>query len=105
MSGKLFAFLCPLLLLIMASCSLSPDQLQSAEKLMQSRPDSALHILQSVRTIQLINPADKALYSLLLSQAYDRNQIIITSDSIISEAIHYYGSHQPERAGYVEKIS
>ena len=99
MSGKLFAFLCPLLLLIMASCSLSPDQLQSAEKLMQSRPDSALHILQSVRTIQLINPADKALYSLLLSQAYDRNQIIITSDSIISEAIHYYGSHQPERAG------
>lgn len=96
MPKKLFVVLCPLLFLFVASCSLSPDQLKTAEKLMTDHPDSALHILKKVRKFQLLNPRDKALHALLLSQAYDRNSIPIASDSLIRIATRYYTESSPE---------
>ena len=61
-----------------------------AEMLMHTLPDSALFILTNIEAGQLQNRHDRALYSLLYSQALDKNYIDITSDSIISTAVHYY---------------
>ncbi len=68
--------------------------------MMETSPDSALMVLRLVSPIQLINPADKALYALLLSQAYDKTDSVVTSDSLISIATKYYDAKEPVRAGY-----
>jgi len=81
-----------LIALLLAACG-STDinrKLDRAEALMAEHPDSALAILQGVDTLQLSGRADRALYSLLLSQALDKNYINIASDSIIAPAVAYY---------------
>jgi DNA-binding CsgD family transcriptional regulator len=83
----------------MVGCTQESDKLKQAEQLMVQHHDSALMLLQSIHPSQFIRSSDKALYSLLLSQAYDRNEIYITSDSIISVATQYYGNENPDRAG------
>lgn len=57
---------------------------------MDSMPDSALTILQSVDTSTLSSPSDRAAYSLLLSRALDKNYMDLTSDSIARIAYDYY---------------
>lgn len=89
-----------LICLCMIGCSLTPNELKRAEKLMKTSPDSALTVLKGVRPTQLINPADKALYALLMSQALDKNAIEVLSDSLISIATNYYNAKEPTRAGY-----
>lgn len=85
--------------LIIVSCSPNSEKLTKAEQLMAQHPDSALKLLQTIHTAQFIHSSEKALYSLLLSQAYDRNEIYITSDSIITIATQFYGKEDPDRAG------
>ena len=92
-----------ILLLIFSTfigCSLMPDELTKAENLMDTSPDSALKILKQGNHIQFLKPSQKALYALLLSQAYDKNDIEITSDSLITIATRYFDDKQPVRAGY-----
>lgn len=91
----LFAFLC----LGLVGCLSDHGKLKKAEQWMETHPDSALTLLQGMDASQFIRPSQKALYSLLLSQAYDRNEIYIPSDSIINIATQYYGRANPERAG------
>ncbi|MGB4415481.1 MAG: LuxR C-terminal-related transcriptional regulator [Paludibacter sp.] len=93
-------YIFPLICLCFFGCSLIPGELKTAEELMETSPDSALKVLRGIRRIQLINPADKALYALLMSQAYDKNDIKIESDSLISIAADYYDKKEPIRAGY-----
>jgi len=93
-------YIFPLICLCFFGCSLIPGELKTAEELMETSPDSALKVLRGIRRIQLINPADKALYALLMSQAYDKNDIKIESDSLISIAANYYDKKEPIRAGY-----
>ncbi|MDD4991978.1 MAG: hypothetical protein PHR83_07085 [Paludibacter sp.] len=89
-----------LICLCMVGCSLTPNELKRAEKLMKTSPDSALTVLKGVRRLQLINPADKALYALLMSKALYKTNSEITSDSLISIATNYYDAKDPVRAGY-----
>jgi DNA-binding CsgD family transcriptional regulator len=70
-----------------------------AERLMETAPDSSLHILQHINPHKLYSPSNKALYALLMSQALDRNKIKLESDSIIKIATDYYTDKEPERAG------
>lgn len=88
-----------LALFITAGCSMSPDELLSADKLMESRPDSALHILKKIHNTHFFSPSNKAFYALLLSKAYDKNDSLIVSDSLINIATGYYDEKQPELAG------
>jgi len=88
-------YIFPLICLCFFGCSLIPGELKTAEELMETSPDSALKVLRGIRRIQLINPADKALYALLMSQAYDKNDIKIESDSLISIAANYYDKKNP----------
>ena len=58
--------------------------------MMNQYPDSALIILRSLDAAELDTDADRAKYSLLYSQALDKNHIDIKSDSLISYAVEYY---------------
>lgn len=65
-------------------------QLILADSLMQSRPDSALCILQDISMEKLTTQADSAYYALLLTQARDKNYVVQTDDSLIRYAVAYY---------------
>ncbi len=81
-------------------CNVPVKELKQAEQLMDVHPDSSLKILQKVNPGRLKLKSDKALYALLLSQAQDKNDIVIESDSLISIATNYYKKSDPDHAGY-----
>lgn len=68
------------------------QKLEKAEEIMLSKPDSALLILQEIDTSLLYSREKKALFSILYSQALDKNYIDIASDSIIRNAANYYSA-------------
>ena len=67
-----------------------PLELQWAEALMQTAPDSALEILERMPPILPSDKKDYATWCLLLTQARDKNYIEHTSDSLISIALSYF---------------
>ncbi|MDE6191804.1 MAG: hypothetical protein K2G47_09330 [Muribaculum sp.] len=82
-----------LLLLVAVSCHKGDESaLQAAESVMSERPDSALMLLEAIDGSQLAGEL-QARHALLLSQAYDKNYIDLTSDSLISIATAYYENH------------
>lgn len=78
----------------LSSCS-SPSVknplLLCADSLMETCPDSALSILESITYPQKMPRADRALYALLLTQAQHKNYIALEDDSLIKTAVDYYG--------------
>lgn len=63
--------------------------LDAAESLMEEHPDSALALLQPIDGSQLRGET-QARHALLLSQAYDKNYIDKTDDSLITIAATFY---------------
>lgn len=88
------------IILISLSCSKTPEELKYVEQLMEHRPDSALILLKQSSLNQFIQRSDKALYALLLSQAYDKNNELIETDSLISVATGYFDQKEPVHAAY-----
>lgn len=78
----------------LSSCS-SPSVknplLLCADSLMETCPDSALSIWESITCPQKMPRADRALYALLLTQARHKNYIALEDDSLIKTAVDYYG--------------
>lgn len=68
------------------------DTLCQADSLMQQYPDSALSLLKAISDPKELPPAQYAHYALLLTQAYDKNYITHTDDSLICSAVNYYDS-------------
>lgn len=66
------------------------EKLNLADHLMDSRPDSALSILNSLNTETLGNKKEKARYALLKSMALDKNYIDTTSFNVLQPAIDYF---------------
>ncbi|ADQ80044.1 Tetratricopeptide TPR_1 repeat-containing protein [Paludibacter propionicigenes WB4] len=79
-----------LLCLLLASCSSTPDELKIAEHLIESRPDSALTILQTIRPQNLELDSHIALYCLLINKALSKTDKYPASDSTINTSINYY---------------
>lgn len=86
-----------LIILLIAFLSVACNERQSnnrqlilADSLMQSRPDSALCILQDISMDKFATQADSAYYVLLLTQARDKNYVVQTDDSLIRYAVAYY---------------
>jgi len=70
-----------------------PNEIKTAERIMESDPDSALHILQHMHTDKLMmSSSDRALYGLLLFQALDKNNKPLQPDSVINYSVNYYKS-------------
>ncbi|MDE6511721.1 MAG: hypothetical protein K2L00_06485 [Muribaculaceae bacterium] len=61
-----------------------------AEEVMDSRPDSALSLLNSIQAGSLGGRKEKARYALLKSMALDKNVIDTTEFDVLQPAIDYY---------------
>jgi len=83
----------PLFCLLFIGCSLSPNELRTAERIMENHPDSALHILQQMSPKRYKSESNHALYGLLLFQVLDKNDKKLQPDSLIDFSIKYY-QHQ-----------
>jgi tetratricopeptide (TPR) repeat protein len=67
-----------------------PNEIKTAEKIMQTNPDSALHILQHLPPNRTFSDANRALYGILLFQALDKNDKPLQPDSAINFSVNYY---------------
>lgn len=74
-----------------SSPSVKNQLLLCADSLMETYPDNALSILESITYPQKMPRADRALYALLLTQARHKNYIALEDDSLIKTAVDYYG--------------
>ena len=100
--GKILRHIVPVVLIAMLIVSCGRDRstietLTHVESIMQEHPDSALSLLQAIDTEAIATDRCRALHSLLLSQAYDKNYIDLTCDSLISIAINYYADTDDHR--------
>lgn len=74
-----------------AACQTNKDRdLNYAISLLNTKPDSCLFILETIKNEDLTGARNKARHSLYLSAALDKNYIDIASDSIIRYAVRYY---------------
>ena len=68
-----------------------PPAMQQAEKLMDTRPDSALHQLQGMAdTLAMLSDEAQMYYHLLTIQAKDKQYITHTDDSLINSIVSFY---------------
>lgn len=88
----LTGFLCLIFIGCHQNTELNERLLAQAESLMESRPDSALAILQTVVKPHKLHEKAQADYCLLLTQAEYKNYRPFTSDSLLTIAINYYQS-------------
>jgi tetratricopeptide (TPR) repeat protein len=86
--------------LFFVACSSTDKELLRIDGLMETAPDSALHILQRIKPGKYTRNPNRAFYALLMSQALDKNDIKVESDSLIRFAASYYTDTQPLRAAY-----
>ncbi|BEH00228.1 tetratricopeptide repeat protein [Bacteroides sedimenti] len=77
---------------IVVSCSNEQQSIldiKHTEKLLETRPDSALKLLKQIDP-KVLSTSEYARYCLLMTEALGKNQIPITSDSLISVAVEYF---------------
>lgn len=68
-----------------------PHTLQQAESVMNTRPDSALHLLEDMADSLAMLPDEAQMYYHLLTiQAKDKQYITHTSDSLINRIVSFY---------------
>ncbi|MBV5282753.1 MAG: tetratricopeptide repeat protein [Paludibacter sp.] len=80
----------PYIFLLFVGCSLLPNKMKTAEQLMETSPDSALHLLRQIKPNQSLSSADQALYGLLLFEALDKKYLPLQPDSAINFSLDYY---------------
>ena len=90
---SLRTLLCCVSAILLFGCFSSPKEnvrMDRAESLMESAPDSAMTILDSISLGSLSSQKDKARYALLKSMALDKNYIDATTFDQLQPAIDYY---------------
>ena len=75
-------------------------QLSQADSLIEQHPDSAFSVLKKIHFYKDLSSPDCALYALLMSEALDKNDKAVESDSLIRIATDYFDNSEPQRAGY-----
>ena len=75
---------------IFAGCSFFPGEIKTAERLMETAPDSALQILRNVNYDKSLSAAERANYGLLLFEALDKTYQPLKPDSVLNFSIDYY---------------
>lgn len=84
--------------LCISACSSGPRRaMDEAERLISSRPDSALAVLQGIPQESLRAKCLLARWSLLYTAAQDKNSITIKGDSPVQAAYVFFHSHGPKR--------
>ena len=82
-----------LICLSLIGCSLMPDELKTAEKLIEVAPDSALHILKRLSPEKYKSASNQALYGLLMIRTLDKKYLPLKPDSLLDFSITYYVKH------------
>ena len=67
--------------------------LADVDSYIESRPDSALAVLEGIGVEDLGSREEKAKYALLMSMALDKNYIDRTDFEVLQPAIDYYENH------------
>lgn len=77
---------------LMTSCSDSSinESLDIVESMTETKPDSALTIINSIEKTSLKTNEQRAKFSLLLTQLLDKNYQTLYSDTLLRDAIDYY---------------
>ena len=88
-------YLALLAALCLTACTRPADvpELDTADSLMEQRPDSALALLRRIDTLRLSAQHDRARYAMLLSMALDKNYIDLKDFHVLQPAIDYYEEH------------
>ena len=83
------------MVLCLSACRQSTNvpELDTADSLMEQRPDSALALLRRIDTLRLTSRHDRARYAMLLSMALDKNYIDLKDFHVLQPAIDYYEDH------------
>lgn len=94
---------CPLCLFIVTAClsacsgtagrTATEAILSQAASVMEEHPDSSLAILDTLDRSRLCSRKLLARHSLLYSQALEKNDILLETDSVIAPAVKYYRRH------------
>lgn len=82
-----------LLALVACERQVEVPELDTADSLMERRPDSALVLLQRVDTSRLVSRHMRARYAMLMSMALDKNYIDLKDFQVLQPAIDYYEKH------------
>lgn len=75
---------------IFTGCSFFPGEIKTAERLIETAPDSALQILRNVTYDKSLSAAERANYGLLLFEALDKTYQPLKPDSVLNFSIDYY---------------
>lgn len=88
---------------VLLSCTSTPytEHLQHIETIIESNPDSALAMLQTIDRNSLTNDRDKALYGMLYTESLDKNHEPIPDDSLIGFAAQYFSDHNDKRRSMI----
>ena len=85
------------ILTCLTNCKISvsyPNAIQQAEECMNTRPDSALVLLESMTDSICQYPEETQMYwHLLTIQAKDKQYIVHASDSLINRIVDFYETH------------
>lgn len=82
-----------MIVVLLASCNRNTpilEQMDMAENLMNTKPDSALTILENIPVTNIKGKEIAARYALLKSMALDKNYIDTTTFDVLQPAIDYY---------------
>ena len=85
-----------ILCIFLGSCTVVPEGLLTADRLMETMPDSSLHILRAMPPAVYHSGSNRALYSLLLVRALDKNLQPLKPDSLLDFSINYYTAHHDD---------
>ena len=80
------------ILLVLSGCR-TKSNVEDVWGYIQERPDSALHVLEGIDTLQLHSASLRAQYSLLYTMALDKNYIDTSDFRLILPALAYYENH------------
>ena len=75
------------------SCDNTHNKLHSVASIIDSDPEMAIQLLESIDSSHLISKRNKAYYSLLMAMAIDKRYVDTSDVSIILPAIDYFSVH------------
>jgi|GEM_PF-6239987 len=75
-----------------------------AEKLLDSRPDSAFELLESIDFPEDMSEETYVDYCRLLVLVHQKNKISIRCDTLIRKAVNYYKNREDERMKYIQSL-
>ena len=84
-------FILFILVIFLASCNKEKTPVMDrAESMMDTNPDSALKLMESVKVDSLPTAETRARYSILMAMARDKNDLKVENDSALRKALIFY---------------